>query len=80
MHIDFSRWTYKNPINHVLINNRLKNCIKNLKTTHEADMDSDHLLIWMKVKMKTFTNHKLRKINRYNVDKLDDQRVYKEYT
>lgn len=45
---------HKNQIDHVLINNRFKNSITNVRTLREADADSDHLLvgIWIRVKFK----------------------------
>lgn len=43
---------YKNQIYRILINNRFKNSIKNIRTLRGADSESDHLLVefWMKVK------------------------------
>jgi len=50
---------YKNQIDHVLINNIFKNSILK-KTLREADINSDHLLIgiWIKVKIKMFKKYK----------------------
>uniref|UniRef100_A0A2S2NJR6 Craniofacial development protein 2 n=1 Tax=Schizaphis graminum TaxID=13262 RepID=A0A2S2NJR6_SCHGA len=36
---------YKNQIDHILINNRFKNTIKNIRTLRGANTDSDHLLV-----------------------------------
>jgi len=45
---------YKNQIDHVLVNSRFKNSILNVRTLRGADVDSDHLLlgIWIRVKLK----------------------------
>lgn len=35
----------RNQIDHMLINNKFKNCITNVRNFREADMDFDHLLM-----------------------------------
>jgi len=68
---------YKNQIDHIiLINNRFKNSIKNIRTLRGADTDSDHLLVgcWMKVKFKKITNFESTRRNYYNIEKLSEKK------
>jgi len=71
----------KNQIYHILINNRFKNSIKNIRTLRGADTDSDHLLVecWMKVKFKKITNCKPMRKNNYNIEKLSEKKICEEY-
>ncbi|XP_022180576.1 craniofacial development protein 2-like [Myzus persicae] len=55
---------HKNQIDHVLINNRFRNSITNVRTLRGADADSDHLLvgIWIRIKFKKQYRHKLNTV------------------
>lgn len=68
-------------IDHILINNYFKNCIKNIRTLRGADLNSNHLLVgcWMKVKFKRMTNCKSIKRNIYNIDKFSNKKIYEKY-
>jgi len=72
---------HKNQIDDVLINNRFKNSILNIRTLRRADMDSDHLLvgIWMKVKIKKYKINNLANKGRTDINKLTNKRICKEY-
>lgn len=76
---------HRNQIDHVLINHKFKNCITNVRTLRGADMDSDHLLrgIWMKVKLRKMekknVNKKVNRIVRYNIDELKNENIDKTY-
>jgi len=72
---------HKNQIDHVLINNRFKNSILNIRTLRGADMDSDHLLvgIWMKVKIKKYKKGNLTNKGQTDINKLKDKQICKEY-
>jgi len=74
-------WRHKNQIDHVLINDRFKNSILNIRTLRGADMDSDHLLIgiWMRVKIKKYRKFNLTKRGRTDRVKLTDKQICKEY-
>jgi len=39
-------------IDHILVNNKWKNTIKNINTTKEIDIDSDHKLMWAEINIK----------------------------
>jgi len=60
---------HKNQIDHVLINNRFKNNITNVRTLRGADADSDHFLvgIWIRVKFKKRYRHKLNTVDGYDI-------------
>lgn len=45
-----------NQINHVLVNDRFKNCITDVKTMRRADCDKDHYLVKAKMKVKLQKN------------------------
>lgn len=70
---------HKNQIDHVLINDRFKNSILNIRTLRGADMDSDHLLIgiWMRVKIKKYKKCNLTKRGRTDIVKLMDKQICK---
>jgi len=72
---------HKNQIDHVLINNRLKNSITNVRTLRGADADSGHFLvgIWIRVKFKKRYRHKLNTIDRYDIEKLEEVNIQKDY-
>lgn len=76
-----SNGRHKNQIDHVLINNRFKNSILNIRTLRGADMDSDHLLvgIWMKVKIKKYKKGNLTNKGQTDINKLKDKQICKEY-
>jgi hypothetical protein len=71
----------KNQIDHVLINNRFKNSITNVRILRGADADSDHLLvgIWIRVKFKKRYRHKLNTVDRYDIEKLEEVNIQKDY-
>lgn len=73
---------HKNQINHVLIRNRFKNGIIDVRTLRRADVDSDLLLvgIWIRVKFKKQYSHKLNAIDRYDIEKLEDVNKQKNYS
>jgi len=72
---------YKNQIDHILINNRFKNSIKNIRTLRGSDTDSDHLIVgcWMNVKFKKITNSESTRRNNYNIEKLSEKKICEEY-
>ncbi|KAL4154026.1 hypothetical protein QTP88_001859 [Uroleucon formosanum] len=71
----------KNQIDRVLINNRFRNSITNVRTLRGADADSDHLLvgIWIRVKFKKQYRRKLNTIDRYDIEKLEEVNIQKDY-
>jgi hypothetical protein len=73
---------HKNHIDHVLITNRFKNSITNVKTLRGADADSDHLLvgIWIRVKFKKQYRQKLNTIDRYDIEKLEKVNIQNDYS
>jgi len=64
-----------NQIDHLLINNKFKNGVWNIKTLQGADLDSDHLFvgICMRVKFKKLNKRRLVSTVRFDIDKLEDQ-------
>lgn len=79
-------WTFpnrrhKNQIDHGLINSRFKNLIQNIRNLREADINSNHLLIviWMKVKIKKNKKFNLKSTGRTDKNKLLDKQVVEEY-
>jgi len=73
---------HKNQIDHVLINNRFKSSITNVRTLRGADADSDYLLvgIWIRAKFKKQYRHKLNTIDRYDIEKLEEANIQKDYS
>lgn len=71
---------YKNQIDHILVN-VFKNSTTNVRKLREADTDSDHLLIriWLRVKFKKHCNLKPTVIDRYNIERLEDENILKNY-
>jgi len=65
-----------------LINNRFRISITNVRTLRGADADSDHLLvgIWIRVKFKKQYRHKLNTIERYDIEKLEEVNIQKDYS
>lgn len=65
---------HKNQIDHELVKNSIKIGITNVGMLREADADSAHLLkgIWIRVKFKKHCNHLLNAIERYDIEKLED--------
>jgi hypothetical protein len=72
---------YKNQIDHVLVNERFKNGITNVRTLCGADSDSDHLLVgvWIRIKLKKHNKCNTTSMRRYYVEKLEDKRILKDY-
>lgn len=72
---------YKNQIDHVLIN-RFKNGIRNIKTLRWSDLDLDHLLVGIRVRVKFKILNKQRVVNtgRFDINKLEDQSTNGEFS
>lgn len=64
----------KNHIDLVLINNRFKNGVRNIKALRGADLDLDHLLvrIWMKIKFKKLNKQRVVNTGPFAIYKLED--------
>lgn len=73
---------HKNHIDHVLVSNRLKNGITNVRTLRGGDADSDHLLvgILIRIKFKKQFKRKLNTIYKYDIKKLEDVNIQKNYS
>jgi len=63
----------------MLVNDRFKNCITDVKTIRGANCDSDHYLVRMKikVKLKRRITTKLIIVDRYDTTKFKDVEHYK---
>jgi len=76
---------YKNQIYHTLVNIRFENSIYsyivNVRILRSADMNSNHLLliIWIKVKLKRHTENNLKITGQFNIEKLEDQEISKNF-
>lgn len=72
---------YKNQIDNVLFNSRFMNSLRNIKALRGADLDSDNLLvgIWIKVKLKRNKKRCIANTERFDIDKLVDQLLFKEF-
>lgn len=72
---------YTNQIDHVLINDKLKHRITDVKTIREADSESDHILVRMKinVRMKRRITKKLMIVDRYDITKFRNAKCCKRF-
>ena len=71
----------KNQIDHILINKRFRNSVKDTKVFRSADIGSDHYLVCMKVKL-SLRNQRKDKWNtrkKYDMEKLRDERIGKAF-
>lgn len=66
-------------IDHILINRRKQTSIKDVRTYRGACADSDHFLVIAKIKQKIKKNNKGQKCTRWNITKLSEEKVRKEY-
>lgn len=73
---------YRNQIDHVLVTNRFKNSIVNIRSLRGANIDSDHVLlgIWVKVKLKRLMKSDQRKkAMRFDINKLENPVIKKNF-
>ncbi|KAL4092460.1 hypothetical protein QTP88_026961 [Uroleucon formosanum] len=72
---------YVSQIDHVLINTRFRNCMHDIKTVRGADCDSDHHLVKgkLKVKLKKLTSKKGMLVDKYDVNKLKDTNICRNF-
>jgi hypothetical protein len=70
-----------NQTDHVLVNNRRKLAIQNIRVFRGANCDSDHYLVKVKVRQKLVKvyGNKAVKVNKWNVEALEDQRTKRMY-
>uniref|UniRef100_A0A3Q1EK63 Endonuclease/exonuclease/phosphatase domain-containing protein n=1 Tax=Acanthochromis polyacanthus TaxID=80966 RepID=A0A3Q1EK63_9TELE len=57
-------YVYRNQIDYIMINDRFRNSVKNVKTHPGADIDSDHNPVVMTLKLKLKTRQKPRKLSK----------------
>jgi len=72
----------KNQIDHVMIQNKHKGCIKSVRSYRGADADSDHYLVITELKIRLsdrWKKVKNKKSVKYCIEKLSDRSVLKEY-
>ncbi|XP_022181589.1 uncharacterized protein LOC111041595 [Myzus persicae] len=72
----------KNQIDHVLIQNKHKGCIKSVRSYRGADADSDHYLVITKLKIRLserWKKVKYVKSVKYDIEKLSAKKVLEEY-
>ncbi|CAH1721690.1 unnamed protein product [Aphis gossypii] len=72
---------YSSQIDHVLIENKHKTIIKNVKSYRGADADTDHYLILIdfRVKMSMEWKKKQKILEKYEVDKLKNKETLQTY-
>jgi hypothetical protein len=72
---------YKNQIDQILVNEKFKNGITNVRTLRGADSDSDHLLVgvWIRIKLKKHNKCNATSMRKYYVEKLEDKKILKDY-
>lgn len=72
----------RNQIDHVLINKRFRNSVKDTRVCRSADIGSDHYLVCTTVKLRLRTKQKEKKSTRvkYNTTKLKDEAILKTFT
>lgn len=70
---------HRNQIDYVLVLNRFKNSIVNIRTLCGADTDSNHLLlgIWIKVKLLRLFKTDNKKTGQFYINKLEDPAISK---
>jgi hypothetical protein len=70
-----------NQIDHVLVNNRKKSAIQDVRVFRGANCDSDHYLEVVKVRQKLAEvyGNKAVRVNKWNVEALEDQMTKRMY-
>ena len=64
---------YRNQIDYVLVRERFRNNVKNVKTYPGADINSDHCLLLAKLRIKIKKVRKSTKTIKYNIDLLKER-------
>ena len=70
---------YRNQIDFILIRNRFKNSIKQIKTYPGADIGSDHVPVSCKIQIKLKRPQKSTKNEQRDMNKMRDEKIRKEY-
>uniref|UniRef100_A0A2S2QXA8 Craniofacial development protein 2 n=1 Tax=Sipha flava TaxID=143950 RepID=A0A2S2QXA8_9HEMI len=77
-----AKWRYISQIDHVLISNRYKSNITNVKSYRGADVDSDHYLVIgvfkSKMAIKWNNEEKLKATRKFDVEKLKEEEIRKK--
>jgi len=70
----------RNQIDYMLIQNRWKTSLKNVKTKPGADVDTDHMLLWGKIKWKLRRmNNSERQQVKWNIQDLKCENTQQRY-
>lgn len=77
----FSDGKHRHQIDYVVVNEMFKNIIYNVRTLRGTDLDFDNLLIgfWIRIKLKMYNKDNTTSMRRYNVEKLEDKRILRDY-
>ena len=70
---------YRNQIDYLMINERYKNSIKNAYTYPGADINSDHILLVMKMKLKLKIPHKNNRQEKADLQLLKKEDIQAQY-
>ena len=69
----------RNQIDYIMINDRFKNSVKNVKTHPGADIDSDHNPVVMNLKLKLKIRQKPRVHEQYNLNMLKEENIKMQF-
>jgi len=73
----------KNQIDHVMIQNKRKGCIQNVRSYRGADADSDHYLVIARFTLRISEKRRTTKIKssiKYSIEKLRDEQIHEYYS
>ena len=85
-HKDVHKYTWeapggraRNQIDHILVNRKWINSLYDVRNKRGADVSSDHVLVWARLKLSLKTKKKTSKRSKFDVEKLKQPRVVEQF-
>lgn len=73
----------KNQIDHIMIQNKLKGCIQNVRSYKSADVESDQYLVIAKFTLRLSEKIRMTSIKssiKYSIENLRDKQIHQYYS